>query len=579
MRSLLKQLDAGELTELTRANVFAVLEVLFAGAPLLLLYAVIAALLAGTAGLAGLLPYLALLGLCFAAQALCSVRSVVAACLFAYGTGASLRLRLGEHLRRLPLGYFKAAGAGNMVETLLLDVFNVELATSTMYNKLVAAAALPVIVGVILALIDVRLTLLLAVTVPPALLFLWHSRKALDARSAATLSARREASSRILEYVRGIRTIKSLNRAGSAFGRLDAALAGLRDRNIALESAMGPTSEIYSCIAALGFALLIVAGSALWREGQVALPVLLLFMIASLKFYQPIMGIAPYFSMVRHLRHSGENIRSVLVVAPQEGRVMDLPTKDLGVRFEHVRFGYDDREVLRDISFTAPPRSMTALVGPSGAGKTTVANLLARFWDPDGGRILVGGQDVRGIDPETLLGRIAMVMQDSHIFHDTVANNIRFGKPDASHEAVEAAAKAARFHECATRLPDGYDTVLGEGGATLSGGEKRRIAIARAILKDAPIVVLDEATASLDPENEGAIQEAFTALAASRTVFVIAHRLSTIRYADQILFLDDGAVVEQGGFDQLLARNGRFRRFWDLQQHAKGWKINRQGQA
>lgn len=579
MRSLLKQLDAGELASLNKANVFAVLEVLFAGAPLLVLYAVIAALLAGTAGFAGLLPYLALLGLCFAAQALCSVRSVVAACLFAYGTGASLRLRLGEHLRRLPLGYFKAAGAGNMVETLLLDVFNIELATSTMYNKLVASVTLPVIVGVILALIDVRLTLLLVATVPPALLFLWYSRKALDARSAATLSARRTASSRILEYVRGIRTIKSFNRTGAAFGRLDDALAGLRDRSIALESTMGPTSEIYSCIAALGFALLIVAGCGLWKDGQVALPVLLLFMIASLKFYQPIMGIAPYFSMIRHLRHSGDNIRAVLTVPPQEGKATPLPAKDLGVRFNHVCFAYGDHEVLRGISFTAPPRSMTALVGPSGAGKTTVANLLARFWDPAGGRILVGGQDVRHIDPEILLGRIAMVMQDTHIFHDTAAENIRFGKPGASHEAVVAAAKAARCHERITRLPQGYDTVLGEGGATLSGGERRRLAIARAILKDAPIVILDEATASLDPENEGAIQEAFTALAASKTVFVIAHRLSTIRYADQILFLEEGVVAEQGGFEQLLARNGRFRRFWDLQQHARGWKINRSGQA
>lgn len=579
MRSLLKQLDAGELASLNKANVFAVLEVLFAGAPLFALYAVIAALVAGTAGFAGLAPCLGLLGLCFAAQALCSVRSVVAACLFAYGTGASLRLRLGEHLRRLPLGYFKAAGAGDMVETLLLDVFNVELATSTMYNKLVASVTLPVIVGVILALIDLRLTLLLVAAVPPALLFLWYSRKALDARSAAALGARRAASSRILEYVRGIRTIKSFNRTGAAFGRLDDALAGLRDRSIALESTMGPTSEIYSCIAALGFALLIVAGCALWRDGQVALPVLLLFMIASLKFYQPIMGIAPYFSMVRHLRHSGDNIRAVLAVPVQEGKVTPLPDKDLGVRFDHVRFAYGDHEVLRGVSFTAPPRSMTALVGPSGAGKTTVANLLARFWDPDGGRILVGGQDVRRMDPEILLGRIAMVMQDTHIFHDTAEANIRFGKPGASHEAVVAAATAARCHERIIRLPQGYDTVLGEGGATLSGGEKRRIAIARAILKDAPIVILDEATASLDPENEGAVQEAFTALAAAKTVFVIAHRLSTIRYADQILFLEDGVVAEHGGFEQLLARNGRFRRFWDLQQHARGWKINRSGQA
>ncbi len=574
MRNLLKHFAAGEMAALRTANLFAVLEVLFAGAPLVVLYAVITALVDGRASLSAIAPFLIVLVACFVVQALCAVRSVVAASLFAYGLGATLRLRLGEHLRRLPLGYCKSA-AGSMVETLLLDVFNIELATSTMYNKFVASVSLPVIVGLLLAAIDVRLTLVLTATVPAALLFLWYSRKALDARSAETLGARREASSRVLEYIQGIRTLKAFNLTGDACNRLEAALGRLRDRSIALESTMGPASEIYACVAALGFALLIYCGTSLWRDGLASLPVLLLFMIASLKFYQPIMGIAPYASMIRHLRHSGENIRAVLTVAPQEGTSWILPEKNLGVRFENVRFGYADREVLRGLSFTARPQSLTALVGPSGAGKTTVVNLMARFWDVSSGRILVGGHDVRGLAPESLLGRIALVMQDVHLFHDTVANNIRLGKPDASPDAVVAAARAARCEAWVERLPQGFDTVLGEGGATLSGGERRRLAIARAILKDAPIVVLDEATASLDPENEGHIQEAFTALAASKTVFVIAHKLSTIRNADQILFLDAGTLVEAGNFEQLMAQSGRFRRFWDLQQQARGWKISR----
>ncbi len=575
MQSLLKEFNGTDIGSFRKATVFAVAENLFAGAPLFLLYVVIAAIIEDRAGLWDLLPYIGLMVLLFGAQALCSVRSVVASCLFAYGTGAMLRLRLGEHLRKLPLGYFTSGESGQRAGALLLDVFNVELAASTMYNKLVACIALPLIVATFMACINFRLTLLLVITVPPALYFLYLSRKALDKKSVAMLDSRRRAASRVLEYIQGIRTIRSFNLTGSSFARLDDSLCVLRDRCISLESHIGPVSEIYACIAALGFVLLILFGTQMLQNGTVSLPILLLFMIMGLKFYQPIMGIAPYFSMIRHLTHSAENIQSVLNVPAQTGAIQSLPACHPEVRFENVRFSYGDREVLQGISFSAEPRSLTALVGPSGAGKTTIANLLARFWDVDSGKILVDGQNVRDLAPEVLLGKISMVMQDAHLFHDTVLSNIRFGNPKATEEEVMQAAKEAHCHDFISSLPQGYGTVLGEGGATLSGGEKKRIAIARAILKNAPIVILDEATASLDPENEGHIQEAFSALVASKTIFAIAHKLSTIRHADQILFIDDGRIVEQGDFEQLMAQKGRFAHFWELQQHAKGWKIRR----
>jgi ATP-binding cassette subfamily B protein len=277
--------------------------------------------------------------------------------------------------------------------------------------------------------------------------------------------------------------------------------------------------------------------------------------------------------MLRHLRNSAEHIAELLRATPQRGGSRTLPAGPLGVRFESVRKDFDGREVLKEISFEAAPGSTTALVGPSGVGKTTVANLLSRFMDADSGRILVGDIDVRELPPEHLHAHISLVLQDPHLFHDTALNNIRFGRPGASLEEARAAGRAACCDEFISRLPQGYDTVLGESGASLSGGERKRVAVARAILKNAPIVVLDEATASLDPENEAQMQAAFRTLLADKTVLLIAHRLSTVRGADQILFIQDGRIAERGGFEELLALGGRFRRFWDLQRSARGWRI------
>lgn len=575
MRNLHKIFSGQNIKTLHTATAFALLEGLCAGAPLLILYLIITKITENQIGFLNILPYLILMLVCFGVQTICSIRSIVASCLFAYKTGATLRLRIGEHLRKLPLGYFKLGTSANSVEALLLDVFNVELAASTMYNKLTTSIMLPIIIATFMACIDIHLTLLLVSTIPPAMYFLYFFHKKIDIRSASLLSAKRSSASHILEYVQGIRTIKSFAITGNSFSRLNDSLTDVKNKSIMLESTIGPMSEIYSCIAALGFPILIFFGTQRFNHEQVSLPVLLLFMILSLKFYQPLMGIAPYFSILRHLGNSAKNINAILETPVQTGNSTKLAEHNLAVHFDNVRFSYGERCVLDGISFRTPPHTMTALVGPSGAGKTTIANLLSRFWDVDSGKIVIGGHDVRDINPETLLSKISMVMQEVHLFNDTIMNNLRFGKQDATDKQVIAAAKTARCHDFITQLPLGYSTILGEGGATLSGGEKKRIAIARAILKDAPIVILDEATASLDPENEGTIQQAFSALVKEKTIFVIAHKLSTIREANQILFLENGIITEQGSFNELIHKKGRFRHFWDLQHDSKGWKIRR----
>lgn len=255
----------------------------------------------------------------------------------------------------------------------------------------------------------------------------------------------------------------------------------------------------------------------------------------------------------------------------KDGREIQLDHYDIS--FRNVDFGYDERKVLKGVAFTIPEKTSTAIVGPSGSGKTTICNLIARFYDVENGSVEVGGYDVREFTCDSLLENISMVFQNVYLFHDTIRNNIRFGKPDASDEEVYAAAKAARCHEFIEALPEGYDTVIGEGGGTLSGGEKQRISIARAMLKNAPIIILDEATASVDPENEHLIQEAISKLTAGKTVITIAHRLATIEHADQILVIDGGKVVQSGTHEQLLRQEGTYREFVRIREQAEGWRI------
>ena len=256
----------------------------------------------------------------------------------------------------------------------------------------------------------------------------------------------------------------------------------------------------------------------------------------------------------------------------KDGRDVKLERYDIA--FRNVDFGYDERQVLKDVSFTIPEKTSTAIVGPSGSGKTTICSLLARFYDPQSGSITLGGHDLREFTCDSLLTNLSMVFQNVYLFHDTVRANLLFGKPDATEEEMIAAAKKARCHDFILALPNGYDTVIGEGGGTLSGGEKQRISIARAILKDAPIIILDEATASIDPENEHLIQDALTELTRGKTVITIAHRLATVRNADQILVISDGRGAEHGTHEELLAKDGIYRRFTAIREKAKGWRID-----
>jgi ATP-binding cassette subfamily B protein len=353
-------------------------------------------------------------------------------------------------------------------------------------------------------------------------------------------------------------------------------MSDYKKTNVDLVVKLAPSIVAFQAILELGTAIILLSGSYLFLGGELSLTVFLLFLVLGLRVYAPIQNIIVYMAIMRIADASMERVLEVLNREPLPEPDYDPTLDRFDIEFKDVWFRYEDTEVLKGVSFAIPENTITALVGPSGAGKTTIAHLIARFWDADSGEILVGGRNIKDMKTDRLLSYIAMVFE-VYLFNDSIANNIRFGGKDATDEEVIAAAKAAHCHEFIERLPDGYETVIGEGGATLSGGEKQRISIARAMLKDAPIVILDEATAYIDPENEILIQEAINSLVRSKTLIIIAHRLRTITTADQILVVDDGKVVEQGRHNELVDAGELYSRFWEKRQKARGWKIAKEG--
>ena len=550
------------------------LEVFFAGAPFGVLYMVLTAIFANPIPVERLYTYLGLLILSFVLQAIFAVKGHISASLFSFNTGGKLRLRLGDCLRRLPLGFSRGRSTGALVDTFLFDVSLIETTISHLYSKLVASVVLPVFIVAILFFIDWRLACVIILTVPVALIFILSFQRRLDNRTLALADSRRAFSDTLLEFLQGIATFKAYNILGSQAERLSNNLKSFCRQNIAFENITAPMVFGYSLILDLGFPLMLAASYVLMRENTLSVSVLMLFTVVCLRFYEPLHSISLYYAMLRQARGAVTHISDILQRPEMTGNLTPSLSGDVEIAFENVRYAYGSTVVLQDVSFVMRPQSMTALVGPSGAGKTTIAQLLSRFWDPQSGTITMNGIPLTEILPEHIASHISTVMQDVTLFNDTIYNNIRVGNPQASEQQVLAAAESARCLDFISQLPQGINTDIGENGIRLSGGERQRVSIARALLKDSPIVVLDEATASLDYDNEFQIQMAFEPLVRKKTLLVIAHRLSTIVHADQILFVEQGRIVQQGRFDDLVGTPGRFRDFWDCQQRVGKWKLH-----
>ncbi|MDO4281877.1 MAG: ABC transporter ATP-binding protein [Peptococcaceae bacterium] len=488
-----------------------------------------------------------------------------------YKESNTTRLRIAEHLRKLPMSFFNTKDLSALTTNMMADCSSMESLLSSTIPPLIANGITVTLTCILLAFFDWRLALCVFVTVPLAFLIIWLSRKRQKKLFETQVDAKLAAADQVQEYLEGMKIIKSCGLAGARFSALNEALLAMKRIAVKVEMAVGVFMSSASMVLQAGIGLTIFVGAWLLTRGQIALLPLLMFLLMVTRIYGPILAILANLSALLNLNVVTSRLRTLLTTPVMAGDGQALASCDIVM--DHVTFAYNQEAVIKDFSCTIPEGSVTALVGPSGSGKSTISKLIARFWDVQQGQITVGGRDIKTMAPESLMRYMSFVFQDVTLFNDTVMNNIRIGNPAATDAQVMAAAKAAYCDEFVQQLPEGYETILGENGSTLSGGERQRLSIARALLKNAPIILLDEATASLDPENEVLVQKAIATLVAGKTVIIIAHRLRTVASADQILVLDDGKLVEQGTHDDLMAANGLYHKLYQIQQESLGWAV------
>jgi ATP-binding cassette subfamily B protein len=554
---------------------FKVIESFFSGAPYGFLLLTLNELLAGSLTTRKVIYYTAGMATCFLIQGI--FYYLFARVAYPIGTRLCERIRIivGEHLRKLSMGYFSEKTTGDLNAMVSDELIVVALIPGMAFPQLITAITLPMVIAPCLFFIDWRLSFVTLAVVPIAIPFFMIcqriSRTGVRKRSNSLINI----SSKIIEYVQGMDVVKAFKQTGKRFSVFDDALQKYKSDNLAMVLELVPPLMSFKALLDLGFTLILLTGAYLFLGGEITLFIFLIFLILGLRIYEPIKAISFAFDVVRTTEVTIERIRQLLDTPPLPEPVTGPVPETFGIEFKNVTFAYDESPVLQNVSFTIPENTITALVGPSGAGKTTITSLIARFWDVDAGEVRIGGHNVKEMKTDVLLSLVSMVFQDVYLFNDTIYTNIAYGSKNTTKDQIIEAAKTARCHDFITKLPHGYDTMVGEGGSTLSGGEKQRISIARAILKDAPIILLDEATASVDPENEHLIQDAINALVKSKTLIIIAHRLSTITSADQIIVLNsEGKIEEVGKHEDLVKGGGLYSRFWKSRQQARSWKVS-----
>ena len=491
----------------------------------------------------------------------------------AYTISSDLRLNLGDKLSRISMRFFKERDPGDVIARLLSDVQQLEMIVSRLLPDIAAGLIAPIILIILLANINMALTGIMITSVVFASIFLFAARKVISILGQKHIRAIIDTSSRVLEYFKTIKLLKSYDMIGDKFETMNKAMLNLKKLSFRAEVWTGIPIQLFLFCLDAGYLLMLLIAGKMCTAGNLTVVNLFAFAVIGYYFYEPIKNLGTMLIELRYMTISINRISEIFEVEePSSNQLVEFP-KENDISFSNVRFSYKENEVLKAVSCHLPEKSMTALVGPSGSGKTTMTSLIARFWDVQSGEVCIGGVPLAEIEPDKLLSKISMVFQDVYLFNDSVANNIRVGNRNASDEEVISAAKLACCDEFIRNLPDGYDTLVSEGGSSLSGGERQRLSIARAILKNAPVVMLDEATASLDPENEAEIQEGIENLVKNKTIIVIAHRFKSIENANQILVLDRGTIVERGPHKELIKSNGLYSRLWQEQQKARGWKI------
>ena len=573
LRKFFRFCDERERSEFYRSIVLGVLAALFSALKIPAIGVMLQAILTGGVTAKTILLSLAIMLISVIGSSILKYRATALQTDGGYCTTANKRVQIAEHLRYLPMGYFNenSLGAITSITTNTMDNLSgvstrvVMLVTEGIFSTAVMTLAV--------FLFDWRVGLLIIA----GLAVYYAANYALQMKSEATTRRKFTGDTavveQVLEFIKGIAEVKSYALIGRYNRRLEAAIEENVNANTDMELKLLPLMLAQNVTAKLIDVGVVVLSLVLYTSGHMALLNCVMLCICSFLLTEGLEQAGTQSSLLRVVDTCVNQATDILNLPAMDIAGAELTPERRDLRAKDIRFSYDEKPIINGVTVDIPEKSTTAIVGPSGGGKTTLCHLLSRFWDVDSGCVTLGGHDVREYDMDSLMQNFSFVFQNVYLFHDTIANNIRFGQPDAPMEQVIAAAKKARCHKFIMKLPQGYETVIGEVGGTLSGGERQRLSIARAMMKDAPIIILDEATANVDPENEKELMEAISELTQEKTVIMIAHRLKTVRHADQILVVDKGQIVQRGTHDELMTQDGIYRRFISGREKAVGWKL------
>lgn len=573
LRKFFRFCDERERSEFYRSIVLGVLAAQFSALKIPAIGVMLGAILAGGVTAKTILMSLSIMLISVIGSSILKYRATALQTDGGYSTTANKRVQIAEHLRYLPMGYFSENSLGVITSVTTNTMDNLSGVSTRVVMLVTEGIFSTAVMTLAVFLFDWRVGLLIIA----GLAVYYAVNHALQMKSEQTTHRKFTGDTavveQVLEFIKGIAEVKSYALIGSYNHRLEAAIEENVNANTDMELKLLPLMLAQNAVAKLIDMGVVVLSLILYTNGHMALLNCVMLCICS-------------FLLTEGLEQAGTQsslLRVVDTCVNQATDILNLPTMDIsgaelapercGLHAENIRFSYGEKPIINGITLDIPEGTTAAIVGPSGGGKTTLCHLLSRFWDVDGGQVILGGHDVREYDMDSLMQNFSFVFQNVYLFHDTIANNIRFGQPDAPMEQVIAAAKKARCHDFIRKLPQGYDTVIGEAGSSLSGGERQRLSIARAMMKDAPIIILDEATANVDPENEKELMEAIQELTRKKTVIMIAHRLKTVRHADQILVVDKGQIVQRGTHDELMTQDGIYRRFISGREKAVGWKL------
>ena len=550
-----------------------VLQAIFEALKIPAIACMVRALLKGSVTNSDILLSLGIMLLSIFGSGFIKARSTMLQCEAGYDTCAKKRIEIAEHMRYLPMGYFNENSLGQITSVTTNVMENLENVATRVVMLVCEGLLTTSLIIIMLLFFDWRIALVLLGGFALFLLANRFLQRAAGVLAGQKIAADEKLVEKVLEYLQGMAEVKAYHLTGQKSQELNDAIADNVKTNTDMEMLLIPRMTAQNFIAKLTGVAMVAFSCAFYCAGTMDALIAVVMVISAFIVYASLETAGNYSALLRVVDVSVKRAQAILDTRQMDisGETIRPATHDLSAK--DVEFSYEKRKVINGISVQIPEKTTTAIVGPSGGGKTTLVNLLARFWDADSGEVALGGRNVKDYDMDSLMENFSFVFQNVYLFHDTIANNIRFGQPEAGMDAVITAAKKACCHDFITALPDGYDTVIGEGGASLSGGEKQRISIARAMMKDAPVIFLDEATANVDPENENELMRAIQTLTAEKTVIMIAHRLKTVEHADQILVIDHGKIVQQGTHESLMAQDGLYKDFIGERREAASWKV------